>query len=110
MRWSIGKRIKRINTAVFQKPPKIIMGGVIPAEAGICLLLEIYLLHNIFKGKELSKNSAVANFATAQHDGEVAEWLKAAVSKTVIPGFWDRGFKSLPLRHPPKIFHKNFGG
>ena len=31
-------------------------------------------------------------------DGEVAEWSKAAVSKTVIP-FGYLGFESLPLRH-----------
>ena len=30
--------------------------------------------------------------------GEVAEWLKAAVSKTVNGGFVVRGFESLPLR------------
>ena len=29
--------------------------------------------------------------------GEVAEWLNAAVLKTVIPGDWDRGFESDPL-------------
>ena len=28
----------------------------------------------------------------------MAEWLNAAVSKTVIPGNWDRGFESPPLR------------
>ena len=32
--------------------------------------------------------------------GEVAEWSKAAVSKTVIP-FGYLGFESLPLRHEP---------
>ena len=31
--------------------------------------------------------------------GEVAEWLKAALSKSVIPGFRYRGFKSHPHRH-----------
>ena len=30
--------------------------------------------------------------------GEMAEWLNAAVSKTVVPGFRDRGFESLSLR------------
>jgi hypothetical protein len=30
--------------------------------------------------------------------GEVAEWLKATVSKTVIPSYRDRGFESHPLR------------
>jgi hypothetical protein len=30
--------------------------------------------------------------------GEVAEWLKATVSKTVILGNRDRGFESHPLR------------
>ena len=28
----------------------------------------------------------------------MAEWLNAAVSKTVIPGNWYRGFESLPFR------------
>ncbi len=28
----------------------------------------------------------------------MAEWLNAAVSKTVVPGFRDRGFESLSLR------------
>jgi hypothetical protein len=32
------------------------------------------------------------------HPGGVAEWLKAAVSKTVNGGFVVRGFESLPLR------------
>jgi hypothetical protein len=31
--------------------------------------------------------------------GEVAEWLKAAVSKTAILSNRDRGFESHPLRH-----------
>ena len=31
--------------------------------------------------------------------GEMAEWLNAAVSKTVVPGFRDRGFESLSLRN-----------
>lgn len=31
--------------------------------------------------------------------GEVAEWLKAPVSKTGISGNRDRGFESRPLRH-----------
>ena len=31
--------------------------------------------------------------------GEVAEWLKAAVSKTAIRFVLDRGFESHPLRH-----------
>ena len=30
--------------------------------------------------------------------GEVAEWLKATVSKTVILSYRDRGFESHPLR------------
>jgi hypothetical protein len=34
--------------------------------------------------------------------GEVAEWLKAAVSKTAIRSISDRGFESHPLRHEKK--------
>ena len=34
-----------------------------------------------------------------QNPGEVAEWLKAPVSKTGISGNRDRGFESRPLRH-----------
>jgi hypothetical protein len=34
--------------------------------------------------------------------GGVAEWLKAAVSKTVNGGFVVRGFESLPLRSTAK--------
>ena len=30
--------------------------------------------------------------------GEVSEWLKETVSKTVVLDFWHPGFESLPLR------------
>src|SRR4051794_6706213 len=43
------------------------------------------------------RRSAEGRYA-AQRRGEVAEWLKAAVSKTVMGGFVHRGFESLPLR------------
>ena len=36
-------------------------------------------------------------FETIEMHGEVAEWLKAAVSKAVISGDWYRGFESHPL-------------
>ncbi len=34
-------------------------------------------------------------------EGEVAEWLKAPLSKSGIPFTRDRGFESHPLRHFP---------
>ena len=40
-------------------------------------------------------NSKIHTF----NPGEVAEWLKAPVSKTGISGNRDRGFESRPLRH-----------
>lgn len=37
----------------------------------------------------------------------MAEWLNAAVSKTVIPGNWYRGFKSLSFRYLIYLIKKN---
>ena len=62
-------------------------------------MLEIYLLHNIFKGKELSKNSAVAKFATAQQDGEVAELVEGDGLENRYPGF-----PGSRVRIPPSPF------
>ena len=36
--------------------------------------------------------------------GEVAEWLKAPLSKSGIPRKRDRGFESHPLRHEQVVF------
>ncbi len=50
---------------------------------------------------ELKRLLAVVLSTTTavDRDGEVAEWLKAPVSKTGISGNRDRGFESRPLRH-----------
>ena len=39
-------------------------------------------------------------------NGEVAEWLKAAVLKTVVVSGY-RGFESLPLRNLPTLLSKS---
>ena len=45
-------------------------------------------------------------FADQYDPGEVAEWLKAPVSKTGISGNRDRGFESRPLRHDWHLFSR----
>jgi acetolactate synthase regulatory subunit len=55
------------------------------------------------------KNAKEASLRKVAPCGEVAEWLKAPLSKSGIPFVRDRGFESHPLRHvatPPFTEHR----
>ena len=52
-----------------------------------------------------SKESASSTIPIMK-SGEVAEWLKAAVSKIAILSNQDRGFESHPLRHLKREVHR----
>ena len=49
-------------------------------------------------GRHNSLHCSSIRYSNLSGNGEVAEWSNAAVSKTVIRGNADPGFKSLPLR------------
>ena len=57
-----------------------------------------YILQN--EGRIIDGSMDFLYIFRPEVSGEVAEWLKALVSKTSIPHTWDRGFESLPLRSP----------
>ena len=48
----------------------------------------------------------MASASIERKKGEVAEWLKAAVSKTAILSNRDRGFESHPLRQQGKSYKR----
>ncbi len=51
---------------------------------------------NLFKREDFGYNLLASRLSTG--NGEVAEWLKASVSKTDISSDRYRGFESRPLR------------